>query len=97
MTDACESDLRRHIVVSGRVQGVGFRYATRREALRLRLRGWVRNTDDGQVEIVVEGAVADIDALQTWCYRGPAGAHVSSVVATDLPSRDALGAFDITP
>lgn len=87
---------RRHLVVSGRVQGVGFRYATRREAARLGLRGWVRNTEDGRVEIVAEGPVADVDALQAWCHRGPAGARVTSVIATDIPAREALGTFSIT-
>lgn len=87
---------RRHIVVSGRVQGVGFRYATKHEATRLGLRGWVRNTDDDRVEIVAEGDAAAVDALQTWCRRGPAGARVTTVVATDIAAREALGPFVIT-
>lgn len=91
-----ETSRRRHIVVSGHVHGVGFRYATRHEAVRLGLRGWVRNIDDGKVEIVAEGDAAAVDALQAWCQRGPAGANVTSVVATDIPAREALGSFMIT-
>jgi acylphosphatase len=87
--------LRRHIVVSGRVQGVGFRYATQREASRLGLRGWVRNTDDGKVEIVVEGDLAAVDALQAWCQRGPSGARVTNVVASNVSAREELGSFTI--
>lgn len=88
--------LRRHIVVSGRVQGVGFRWATQREASRLGLRGWVRNTDDGKVEIVVEGDHAAVNALQAWCQRGPSGARVAHVVASDIAAREDLGTFTIT-
>ena len=87
---------RRRIVVSGRVQGVGFRYATQREATRLGLRGWVRNTEDGKVEIVVEGGINDVDGLQAWCRRGPAGARVSTVAASEIPTGEALGPFAIT-
>jgi acylphosphatase len=88
--------MRRHILISGHVQGVGFRWAAQREASRLGLRGWVRNTDDGRVEIVADGPAADVEALQSWCQRGPAGARVTNVVATDVPPRDPLGPFDIT-
>ena len=90
------AETRRRIIVSGRVQGVGFRYATQREATRFGLRGWVRNTDDGKVEIVVEGEVSTVDSLETWCRRGPAGARVSTVVASEVEIRDALGPFAIT-
>jgi acylphosphatase len=87
---------RRRLVVSGRVQGVGFRYSTQGEAARLGLRGWVRNTDDGKVEIVAEGPPTAVDALEAWCRRGPAGARVASVVATEVPAYEALGPFAIT-
>jgi acylphosphatase len=86
---------RRHLVVSGRVQGVGFRYSTQRQATRLGLCGWVRNTDDGKVEIMAEGPLSAVDALEAWCRHGPPGARVTSVVTTDLPVREVLGPFAI--
>ncbi|MGE0269164.1 MAG: acylphosphatase [Candidatus Omnitrophota bacterium] len=54
-----------HIFFSGRVQGVGFRYTTREMALRLGLRGWVRNLPDGRVEALVEGDIDQMENLLT--------------------------------
>lgn len=90
-----ESIVRRRIVVSGRVQGVGFRFATRRQAAALGVHGWVRNTEDGRVEMLVEGDRAAVDALQAWCQRGPSGARVTNVVASDSAAGEPLGAFSI--
>lgn len=66
-------------MVHGRVQGVGFRDALRREALRLGLRGWVRNRTDGTVEAVLEGLEPALDALTGWARRGPPAARVDRV------------------
>jgi acylphosphatase len=74
----------RRLVIRGVVQGVGFRHATRREALRLGLHGWVRNRADGSVEAVAVGDAERLDALQRWAHRGPAAAHVDTVEATEL-------------
>jgi len=68
-----------HLVISGLVQGVGFRFATQREASRLGLRGWVRNRPDGRVEAVAEGPSEAVERLVEWCHRGPAGALVREV------------------
>ena len=65
--------------ISGRVQGVGFRYALQSEARRLGLAGWVRNRSDGSVEALAQGAPQSLDALTAWARRGPAAARVSSV------------------
>jgi acylphosphatase len=73
------SDVIRHVLIRGTVQGVGFRYWTRRTAIARGLAGWVRNRRDGTVEAVfagVEQAVADMIAL---CGRGPASARVVAV------------------
>jgi acylphosphatase len=74
-------------VVSGRVQGVWFRESCRREADRLGVAGWVRNTPDGAVEIEAEGERAAVDALVAWARRGPDRARVASVAVADLPPR----------
>lgn len=58
---------------------MGFRAAARREATRLGLLGWVRNTRDGRVEILAEGAPSVLDAFLAWCERGPVGSNVSRV------------------
>jgi acylphosphatase len=74
----------RRLVVRGRVQGVGFRDALRREARRLALKGWVRNRADGTVEAVAVGDEAALAALQAWAGRGPPAARVAAVEASAL-------------
>jgi len=75
-----ESNLVRiHLIISGRVQGVGFRAHTQREAERLGLNGWVRNLPDGRVELVAEGEPAPVNQLVDWCRSGPARARVADV------------------
>ena len=69
----------RQIRVSGRVQGVGFRYALRDEARRLGLRGWVRNCADGTVEALLQGHDEPVAALVAWARRGPRLARVDEV------------------
>lgn len=71
--------VRAHVFVSGRVQGVNFRAATRDQARQAGLRGWVRNVDDGRVEAVFEGSRAAVHRLISWCHTGPTSAHVEHV------------------
>lgn len=85
--------LRMHIVVRGRVQGVGFRYATVTEARRLGLAGWARNAPDGSVEILAEGRAAAVHDLIAWCRKGPPAARVASVHHTEAPRDPPLGEF----
>lgn len=66
-------------VVHGRVQGVGFRYSAIREANRLGVRGTVRNTSAGDVEVFAEGEATALAAFEAWLREGPPGAHVRSV------------------
>ena len=68
-----------HIYVSGRVQGVFYRSNTRKKALELGLKGWVRNLPDGRVEAVVEGEENQVDRLIQWCRRGPPSAVVTGL------------------
>jgi acylphosphatase len=77
------SSKRVRVVVTGDVQGVGFRWSTREEAAGRGLGGWVRNTADGRVEAVFEGPPGAVDAMVAWCRRGPKWATVSRVEAVE--------------
>lgn len=68
-----------HIVVSGRVQGVNFRNITRRKALELGLRGYAKNTNDGNVEVVAEGNEKKISELIEFVRKGPGIARVTGI------------------
>jgi acylphosphatase len=70
---------RAHVFVSGRVQGVFFRSETRYEAKRRDVAGWVRNTLDGRVEVVLEGEKEDVEKVINFCRRGPSGARVMKI------------------
>ena len=70
--------------ITGRVQGVGFRYALRDEANRLAVSGWVRNRSDGSVEALARGAPHALQALAAWARRGPAAARVAAVQIEEL-------------
>ena len=67
------------MIISGRVQGVFFRYHTQEKAKTLGLKGWVRNTESGSVEVVAEGEQAVLEELLSWCRKGPPSASVSDV------------------
>lgn len=67
------------IVVRGRVQGVFFRAETRQKALQLGLTGWVKNTDDGVVEILAAGEGAKLKEFLVWCKKGPDAARVDAI------------------
>jgi acylphosphatase len=69
--------------VRGKVQGVGFRYSAVREARRLRLNGWVKNSEDGNVEVWAEGPQDKLDLYLKWLHRGPEYSRVHSVKMED--------------
>jgi acylphosphatase len=73
------TDKRAHVFVSGRVQGVSFRYYTVRQASDKGVRGWVRNLADGRVEAMFEGPQEKVEAMVQWCHQGPPAARVSEV------------------
>jgi acylphosphatase len=83
------------VVVTGRVQGVGFRYSTVREARALGVRGTVANRADGDVEVYAEGAKTDLGRLLEWLRRGPPGAHVGGVQVDWLPWTGHCRDFDV--
>ncbi|MGD1970266.1 MAG: acylphosphatase [Desulfobacterales bacterium] len=91
-----EKQVRAHVIISGRVQGVFFRVETQRAAERFGVMGWVRNKPDGTVEAVFEGQQSAVDAALQWCQEGPNLAVVENV---DLKWQDFTGEFkrfDIT-
>ncbi len=67
------------VIVRGRVQGVFFRASTVDIARGLGLKGWVRNREDGTVEIMAEGDKDQLQELVEWCKEGPQNAHVTGV------------------
>jgi acylphosphatase len=83
------------LVVSGLVQGVGFRMATQQEARRLGLAGWVRNLPDGRVEAIAEGPDESVARLVAWCRHGPAGARVRDLAVEPQPPEGRPGGFTI--
>ena len=76
----------RHLIVRGRVQGVGYRDALRDEAERLNVSGWVRNRRDGSVEALVQGAPEAVDAIIAWARRGPGIARVTDLRVNPPPA-----------
>ncbi|HTE45016.1 MAG TPA: acylphosphatase [Gemmatimonadaceae bacterium] len=68
-----------HVVVHGRVQGVGFRWFVGETARRLDLAGWVRNKADGSVEVAADGNDSAVELLRSGLAKGPPGANVTSV------------------
>jgi len=74
-----DSNVRAHVIISGRVQGVCFRAETERAAARLGVHGWVRNRSDGRVEACFEGPQAAVNDAVAWCHHGVPPARVSDV------------------
>jgi acylphosphatase len=83
----------RHIVVRGRVQGVGYRDAAVQTAFTLGVTGWVRNRADGTVEARVQGEAGAVDRFVEWSRRGPPLARVSGIEASDAAFDESLRDF----
>ncbi|WP_181009082.1 acylphosphatase [Streptomyces sp. SM12] len=80
--------VRKHVIVSGLVQGVFFRDTCRRKARAHDVRGWVRNLPDGTVEAVFEGDPQAVENLLAWARRGPAAGRVDDMAVTDQQPED---------
>jgi acylphosphatase len=78
-----------HFLVQGRVQGVGFRWYVQREAGLRDLRGWVRNTEEGEVEVLASGSEAELAELRASLRRGPRGSRVDRLVEHQLAESEA--------
>ena len=85
----------RRFVISGRVQGVGFRYFTQDAARREGLHGFVRNNDDGTVEAVAEGESEALERFERAIRRGPSRSRVEQVMIDDLAPTAAATGFEI--
>jgi acylphosphatase len=83
-----------HFLIRGRVQGVGFRWFVHREASELGLRGWVRNTDTGDVELVAAGPPDDLNELRIELKKGSRGSRVDRVIEHELDESEAANLKD---
>ena len=86
---------RLHAVVHGDVQGVGFRYFAQRKAQQLGLQGWVRNNDDGTVEVVGEGSREQLEDLKRALQEGPRMARVDRVETRWSNATGGMRGFDL--
>jgi acylphosphatase len=86
--------IRAHVFISGRVQGVGYRFSTLDRANELGISGWVRNLPDRRVEAVFEGSQTAVEEMIQWCDRGPRGAVVNDV-AVEYEVPEGLQGFEI--
>lgn len=82
--------VRAHVIISGMVQGVFFRYETRMRAQSLGISGWVMNRADGRVEAVFEGNKDAVESIVRWCHKGPSGAVVDKA---DVERHEYTGEF----
>jgi acylphosphatase len=84
----------RQYLISGRVQGVGFRFFAEAAGIRAGLDGWVRNLPDGRVEVFAQGEAGSLESFERQIRKGPPGARVGTVDVRDAPVGDCTG-FDI--
>jgi acylphosphatase len=87
----------RRLVVSGQVQGVGYRYAMTVAAQAMGVVGWVRNRRDGTVEALVQGEDEQVEGIVAWCRRGPPGSRVTGLATRELDADPALLTFVLRP
>ncbi len=80
-----------HVFVTGRVQGVFFRQATRVTAIKNNVTGWIKNLDDGRVEVLIEGEDKSVDSVIEWCNYGPANSRVDNI---QVNTEDYSGKFE---
>jgi acylphosphatase len=83
------------LLIRGRVQGVAFRQNALIQATSLRVSGWIRNLQTGEVEALVDGPRKQVESLIAWCHRGPTGARVDAVEVQDVPADEPLGPFTV--
>jgi acylphosphatase len=84
-----------HMIISGLVQGVFFRYETEKKAKELGLTGWVKNRSDGNVEIIAEGENENLLKLKEWTNGGPSYAKITKVISELKPSTGEFKDFEV--
>ncbi|UCH10485.1 MAG: acylphosphatase [Fidelibacterota bacterium] len=83
------------ITVAGRVQGVGFRWSARRQAIHYKINGYVRNLPSGEVEMVAEGDDAGVAQMIHWARQGPSWSHVADLRIEELPYDNEYHDFNV--
>ena len=83
--DTANDSITRHLLITGHVHGVGYRWSMTQAAKRLGVQGWVRNRSDGRVEACAWGTPQAVQALVDWAHQGPAQAQVDRVVVGNVP------------
>ncbi len=91
------ADLHLHLLIHGRVQGVGYRAFLQAEAQRHGLSGWTRNLRSGEVEAVLAGPAEAVEALIGACRRGPLGSRVDGIVRSEAEAPLPTGPFRVLP
>ncbi len=94
MTEHGPPTITRHLRITGRVQGVGYRWHMVQQAQALGVRGWVRNRRDGSVEALAMGAPTAVQQLIAWAQRGPEHGHVAGLVVTEAVCDEPLSGFE---
>ena len=84
-----------HLLISGKVQGVFYRYTAQKMATRLNVKGWVKNLPNGKVEAVAVGSPTAVDTFIAWCQEGPPGAVVTGVDIESLSEIPDMDGFSV--
>lgn len=87
--------MHKHILVKGRVQGVGFRYFVQTKAAQQNIKGWVKNLQDGNVEIEAEGSEKDLELFTEEIRKGSPFSHVDSLETDEKETHNEYSSFDI--
>ena len=87
--------MKKHIVITGKVQGVGFRYWLHKAAVRKNINGWVKNKISGEVEALLIGDVVEIDNLIKLCEKGPPSSKVTKIKVQNYQKKFLKKSFDI--
>lgn len=84
-----------HVIVEGRVQGVGFRHHTHKQAHRFHLSGWVRNKQDGTVEAIFSGADDEVNSMLEWLRHGSPGSRVDNIHSLEITQEEYFTSFEV--
>ncbi|WP_103664639.1 acylphosphatase [Gracilimonas amylolytica] len=87
--------MKKHIYITGRVQGVGFRHFTRKNADKLGITGWVKNLPDGRVEAVFQGTEEHVKELISRCKKGPISSYVQDIEVSEIENTQDHRSFEV--